>query len=142
MSRRLQLAFPDHVTFRRETTLTSCIPFTQFFHPLHSIIKTSRILSSKMAEIRSTMSTLSGLECFPKKILEHIFLQSLNVNLLLASSRFHAVCSSTHQKMTVVMEVLADQNFSTLYCKASFMINYRESSGLALQKTRKEQLEN
>lgn len=63
------------------------------------------MLSSDMAVMTAVNPQRSRLESLPTELLEQIFLRSLNVNLLLASSHLGTVLSSTSTKTAVVLKV-------------------------------------
>ena len=65
------------------------------------------MVSPEMAVMRPVKFKLSRLESLPTELLEQIFLQSLNVNLPLASSHLGTVLSSTHLKMSVVFKIFS-----------------------------------
>ena len=71
---------------------------------------TPSILSPEMVAMLPVKSKLSQLESLPTELLEQIFLQSLNVNLPLASSHLGTVLSSTHLKMSVLFKVFSSND--------------------------------
>lgn len=72
------------------------------------------MLSSEVVVMAAANPLRSRLESLPTELLEQIFLQSLNINLPLASSHLGTVFSSTSTKMAVVLKVFPSKTAFTL----------------------------
>ena len=113
MTRRKLLRASQNITsldlFHFLCTLISLIFRTDFLSRFLKR-KSPRVPASTMEGPLHAKPKLSRLESLPTELLEQIFLQSLNIDLPLASPHLTTMLSSIHMKTTLVLKVFSTED--------------------------------